>query len=165
MTKQKPTIVDPLAEDVAVALPVDDQPPRSEPSDTHAARSDSREQIKDLEHQLAALRTAELDKTEPVLAGPSGTGETLLIHILEDGLTAFGEVWYRGQELEFEVGSEGYAQTLDRNGNSWLDLDDQEQMARWGLVRFRRGPWAGKPWEEGAEQEQKRNRRVPVFRL
>lgn len=32
--------------------------------------------------------------------------------------------------------------TRDRNGDSWLDLTDEQQIERWGVVSFRRGSHA-----------------------
>lgn len=101
--------------------------------------------IRDLEHQLALERGKK--DTEPELAAPPQPGDgNILIHFVEDGITALGVVWYRGQELEFEPGSPAYLDTCDRNGRSWLALADDEsaQIDRWGKVKFRRGPWPGK---------------------
>jgi len=66
----------------------------------------------------------------------------ILVHFLEDGLTSNNRVFVRGQEITF--GPEAYKETLDRNGESWLNLDDAAQMARFdGRVMFRKGPWPG----------------------
>ena len=53
-------------------------------------------------------------------------------------LSATRRVLLQGEE--FEVTPELYAETLDRAGNSWLDLDESAQLARWGEVRFAPGP-------------------------
>lgn len=79
---------------------------------------------------------------------PPTDGTTLLIHVLEDGFTANGQVWYRGQEIEYVVGKQPYEDTKDRNGKTWLEWDDAEQMRRWGKVNFRRGPWPGSVYED-----------------
>jgi hypothetical protein len=78
-------------------------------------------------------------------------GETVRIHFLEDGMTAQGRIWYRGEELEFVVGSPAYQQTFDRFGWSWLSLRDNDfgQVDRWGSVKFRSGPWPGKTYADG----------------
>ncbi|MCC2031944.1 hypothetical protein [Microbacterium allomyrinae] len=52
--------------------------------------------------------------------------------------TATGRVLRRGEE--FEVTPELYAETLDRNGESWLDLTPEQQVTRWGQQRFGAGP-------------------------
>ncbi|WP_347978681.1 hypothetical protein [Microbacterium sp. ProA8] len=50
------------------------------------------------------------------------------------GGTATGRVLRRGEE--FEVTPELYAETLDRNGESWLDLTPEEQTRRYGHIKF-----------------------------
>jgi hypothetical protein len=77
---------------------------------------------------------------------PGVVPEVILIHVLGDGFTALGQIWFLGQELEFTRGSKAYQDTLDRYGRSWLDLDENEQIERYGQVMFRRGPWRGKPY-------------------
>lgn len=75
----------------------------------------------------------------PVFEPTPPDAETFLIHFLEDGFTAFGVVWYRGQELAVPIGSPRWEQ-----GKRWLIWQDAEQMERCGKVYFRRGPWPGK---------------------
>lgn len=65
-------------------------------------------------------------KTEEIETTPF---EPILIHILEDGFTAFGYVWSVGQEIE--VDEAHYTETLNLNGESWLDLPSS---------RFGKGP-------------------------
>lgn len=75
-------------------------------------------------------------------------GDTVVIHFVEDGVTAQGQVWYTGQELEFVVGGDRWQDTLDRNGNSWVSQTEDEQIERRGKVYFRRGPWKGKGYKD-----------------
>lgn len=115
--------------------------------------------IRELENLLAQERGKkdpppqyELPKTTSATpsAGPS---TNILIHfVAEAGFTALGQVWFRGQELEFTPGSQAYRDTCDRNGRSWLELrgDDAAQIERWGEVQFRTGPWPGKSYVEAA---------------
>ncbi len=72
---------------------------------------------------------------------PSKEEDTLLIHFTEDGFTALGVVWCKGQEVEFVIGSSAYEDTKDRFGKSWLDLVDNysEQRRRFGRVMFSKG--------------------------
>jgi hypothetical protein len=69
---------------------------------------------------------------------PTGKCETVMIHFTEDGITAYGTVWYKGQELEVEVGGPGW-----EYASLWILMDDRAQMERWGKVKFRPGPWPG----------------------
>jgi hypothetical protein len=120
--------------------------------------------IRDLEDQLARKQAARLTTAEDTLADKED-GDTLLIHFLEDGFTACGRVWYRGQELEFTIGSKAFIEQKDRAGRSWLELDDSDQMRKFGRVYFRRGPWPGKEWEDeaAAKAERKRASRPPLL--
>jgi hypothetical protein len=141
--------------------------------------TEDEKKIRDLEDRLAKKRAAEMEAAPLQYAEPA-KGETLLIHFLEDGMTFSGQVWYRGQEVEFEVGGKAWEQQKDRNGKSWLDMVDDidAQFARYGKQMFARGPWRGKPWgdfshisnpEERAEAEAaalaeaRRNRAAPVY--
>ena len=58
--------------------------------------------IKELEDKLARRRSAEVEAA-PTKYAPPAQGDSILIHVLIDGFIALGEVWYRGQELEFQV--------------------------------------------------------------
>src|SRR3954466_9124810 len=80
------------------------------------------EEIRYLRHQLAQLSGKKDVEPEPDTIAEPGSQDNIVIHFLEDGLTALGKVWYRGQELEFEPGSRAYQDTFDRYGNSWLKL-------------------------------------------
>lgn len=109
------------------------------------------EEIKRLRDQVATLSGK---KDEPPvyeqLLRPGAEGN-IVIHFLEDGLTALGQVWYRGQELEFEPHSRAYKDTFNRLGRSWLELagNDFAQVEKWGKVMFRPGPWPGKSYLDG----------------
>lgn len=94
-------------------------------------------------------------------SGPEAPDPPVLIHFLEDGFTAFSQVWYRGQEVE--ITSELRASTIDRAGNTWIDMDDTEQFERFERVMFRKGPWPGKPWvDQQAEAAEKARDRRPI---
>lgn len=104
------------------------------------------QRIRDLENQLAQERGRKDPEVEFDPPAKPGAADNILIHFLEDGITALGHIWRRGQELEFEPGSAAYRDTCDRFGRTWLELVDDEfgQVERWGKVMFRRGPWPGK---------------------
>lgn len=65
--------------------------------------------------------------------------EPILIHFVEDGVTAFRYTWSAGQELEVIRGSAEYEQTLDLHGNSWLDKSEEAQLEFFGSVKWRKG--------------------------
>lgn len=142
--------------------------------------SEAQLRIRELEDQLARRQEQIAASTDTQYAA-AGTGEKILLHFVEDGLIAQGQVWYRGQELEFEVGGEAYEQTKDKNGQSWLDLldDIDGQYERWGKQYIKRGPWRGKRWgdistltdpediaaaQRAANAERARNRAAPLIK-
>ena len=91
--------------------------------------------------------------------------DSILIHLIEDGLSTHGVVGYRGQEFEFVLGSEQYLATQDRNGNSWLEYTDRDQLLHWGRVMFRPGPWPGDVYEDAKalHAERLRARATPTL--
>ncbi len=111
------------------------------------------QRIAELENALALERGRKDPDPEYSPVGlPDGPGN-IIIHILDDGFTALGQTWYRGQELEFEPGSAAYRDTCDRFGTSWLELrhDEFAQVEKYGKVLFRSGPWPGKTYEDAAK--------------
>lgn len=109
------------------------------------------EQLKEQLAQQQALLAKLTGHVEPVRQAqpePVDEGGTIRIHFLEDGFTALNKVFYRGDELEFEPGSQAYLDTCDRNGKSWLEYRNDEfgQVDRWGRIMFRSGPWPGKTY-------------------
>lgn len=113
--------------------------------------SPEQQEIKRLRDQLAR-ETGRKDLGVPVaeLTKPGDTSN-ILVHILEDGFTALGKVWYRGDELEFEPQGRAYKDTFNKRGETWLELRHNEfaQAERWGKVMFRNGPWPGKSYADG----------------
>lgn len=144
------------------------------PVDRFEGLSDSEiEEIKAIEDEEArannqALSLSEKAPTQFDNSRKGGTGEKILFHVLKDGFTAFGDVWYRGQEIEVEVGTAAYKRTLDKHGNSWLDLVDDEhaQYDRWRERRIAPGefrPLPGEKFEDELVSEDKRRKRtVPI---
>ena len=128
-----------------------------------------RQRIKELKDQLAK-RNAMVAENAPLQyqSAEGLSGEKILIHIQHDGFVALGEVWHRGQELEFVVGSPAYNRTLDRDGNSWVSLagDVRGQEARWGRQYLGLGPFIPRKGEafddEVARQDARRKRAVPL---
>lgn len=91
-------------------------------------------------------------------------------HVRSSGLTlppvsrdaaAPGRVLRAGEE--FEVTEELYAATLDRYSESWLDLSEAEQVARWGMVKWAKGP-RPEEMEVGFDDEGYRYRKAQALK-
>lgn len=78
---------------------------------------------------------------------PPGTPNTRIIHFMEDGFTALGKIWYRGEEFVVVEGSPTWAETTNKYGVSWVDMSEDEQYEKYGRRYFRDGPWRGKGYE------------------
>ena len=65
----------------------------------------------------------------------------LVFHVLHDGLTALGTVWYRGQEIGIKSGSAYDQLSTDLTGQRWYEMTNEEQMNRFGQLMFGVGPW------------------------
>lgn len=118
---------------------------------------------------LLAEKQERIATNSAVQYGAQDGGERILIHFLEDGFMAFGNIWYRGQEVEVSVNSREYAATV-RNGQSWIDLRDDfaGQVERYGSHKFASGPFRPRKGEvfndDVAAEDRRRGRRVPVVR-
>lgn len=127
-----------------------------------AQLSPEQRRIRELEDTLAKERgRKDVEPAAEQLAADVAAG-ALTIHFLEDGLTVFGKVFVRGEQRLID--DQAYAETRDRNGNSWLDVidDDQAQITRWGKVMFRRGPWPGKKFTDALEYEPLKGATAPT---
>jgi hypothetical protein len=107
-------------------------------------------QIRQLEDAVARRKAEALSQAEQSYVEPSDDAEVIHIHFLQTGLLVNGATTYRGQEMKFEVGGLAHRQTMDRNGNSFLDLVDDidGQWDRYGKQYFARGPWRGRKWDD-----------------
>lgn len=132
--------------------------PRKAPAKKAAPKRVRRTKEQILEDELAALKkqlelaTLKLAVTENEKAQATETIKELqpvvkklrVFHVVEDGFTALGQTWFRGQEIFIESGSEDEQNATDRFGNFLFDLSDRAQMERYdGVVFFREGPWPG----------------------
>lgn len=86
-------------------------------------------------------------KDSPLLRKDADPTQLVTINFVQDGMTAFGRIFYRGQELTIERGSAEWERTLDEEGNSWLEMDEDAQNDRWGERFFRPGKWTGKGFD------------------
>lgn len=90
-------------------------------------------------------------KKREFLAKPSNPENVVTVNFVEDGLTALGWTWYRGETLSVEKGTPEWELTQyerpDGEVISWLELDEDEQVERWGDRFFRPGKWSGKGFD------------------
>lgn len=87
---------------------------------------------------LEALRAAQVFENAPEEYVPAEEGG-IIIHFVRDGLTAFGKVWYQGEELEIGPTHPRWAEAV-----RWIMLTKFEQIDRYGEQKFDRGPWPGR---------------------
>jgi hypothetical protein len=104
--------------------------PEAELSEQEKAERESR-------HAAAVAAAAQFENREDSYV-PS-EGEAVLIHFIADGLTAFGQVWYRGQELAIGPDHPRWKEARD-----WITLSRFDQAERWGEQKFDFGPWPGR---------------------
>lgn len=70
------------------------------------------------------------------------------VHFVEDGFTLLGKVWYRGEELTINEGTEQWEAALYKGGpRIVLQLDEFEQEEIYGRRYFREGTWRGKGFD------------------
>lgn len=118
-------------------------------------------EIRILQDRLAAKRAANISKASD---NYEDQGDVKTIHFVRDGFTAQGRVWYTGQTVRFGVTA--YEQTKDKYGDSWLDLTESEQYAKYGKVYFREGVWAGAVYDDAVTAEDsRRGYAAPVFKI
>lgn len=119
---------------VGAEIPVRGEPARPKPSSqlTPAERAERERQ------HAEAVAAASRFENAPQRFVPA-EGEAILIHFVADGLTAFGQVWYRGQELAIGPDHPRWAEAL-----GWITLGRFEQIERWGEQKFDFGPWPGR---------------------
>jgi len=118
------------------ALPLAGEPmqrPRPAAELTPAERAERERQ-----HAEAIAAAAQFE-AQPQQFVPA-EGEAVLIHFVADGLTAFGQVWYRGQELSIGPDHPRWKEAL-----GWITLNRWQQIERWGQQKFDFGPWPGRP--------------------
>lgn len=63
--------------------------------------------------------------------------ETRTIYAIDSGLTVAGYVLRRGESITLNAAQ--IEDTKDRNGVSWLDQTDEDQIANYGSVRYGHG--------------------------
>lgn len=95
------------------------------------------------QHAAAVAAARRFEQAQPEFVPTDG--EAVLIHFIADGFTAFGEVWFRGQELEIGPEHPRWAEA-----RQWITLSRFEQIDRYGEHKFDQGPWPGRPYADAA---------------
>lgn len=104
-----------------------------------AELSPEQKQIRELQDQLAKAN----GRSQGTLEYEENTEGGIIVHFLsQQTFSSNNKAFYYGQEVTF--GPEAYKDTVDRYGNSWLNMTEEEQIERWDEVKFRKGPWPGK---------------------
>lgn len=85
------------------------------------------------------------DNQTPVGTKQVKTPEGRVFHVLKDGFTVLGKVWYRGEEIVLDDAA--YEETKDMNGHSWADLTEKDQYEKWDDLYFAPGPWPHKGYD------------------
>lgn len=140
---------------------------QAERSSNASARVVPEEELSPLERENRRLRD-ELArsigrKLDEKFEDVAEDGEVLVLHILKDGFTRLGHVWYRGQEIV--IGPKAFEDTKNRNGVSWTSMTEDQQIEKWGEVYFRKGPWPGKrEYEDPALADKSIRVQAPVMR-
>jgi hypothetical protein len=129
-------------------LPMDAEAPQ--PGVVTAARpkpdaelSDAERAERERQHAAAVAAAARFERAEPTYVPTEG--EAVLIHFVADGFTAFGQVWFRGQEMEIGPDHPRWAEA-----RRWITLSRFEQVERYGEQKFDFGPWPGRPYADAA---------------
>ena len=95
--------------------------------------------MSDMLEQAKAAKSA-ADEVEN-LVKPASNSTT--VHFVASGFTALGKVFLKNQELIVDHDDEAYELTLGVDGVSWLTMDEDTQIRRYGKVYFKPGPWPG----------------------
>lgn len=99
---------------------------------------------RDLEHQQALAANAAFDREAAPDFEPS-RGERLVIHFVDDGFTALGHVWMRGQQISIGPDHPRWPDVI-----RWISLTPEQQMNVYGKQFFAAGPL---PREETAMEQ------------
>lgn len=111
--------------------------------------ADVRDQIAREEAEARAIREAE-GKAVPVsgsdISGDPQAEGAVTIHFVEDGFTILGKVWYVGEPLTLNPGTENWELSkINFRGTTrvFATLTEDEQITLWGKRIFRDGPGQG----------------------
>lgn len=108
-------------------------------TDVAAKRAAARQQAPEQPNEAVTTEP----ESENTQAKADDRGTLHHIHFVSDGFTTLGQVWYRGQELKMREGDDDWKRVSDSKGRTFFEVaeDEAEQIARYGEVKFRPGPW------------------------
>lgn len=93
--------------------------------------------------QIEADKRAELAARELLaqerashIPAPKVPKFTRTVRFVEDGITALGNVWEKGDVIVIAEGSEEYAMSFRADGTFIFSLTPDEQRAKWGHVKY-----------------------------
>lgn len=109
---------------------------RTELAEEFAAKEREAEKSRAVASEARPIKGTDIDG-DPTVEG------SLTVHFVDDGLTLLGKVWYRGEELTINPGTEQWEEAY-----AVLSLDEYGQEERWGRRFFREGLWRGKRLDE-----------------
>jgi hypothetical protein len=103
--------------------------------------SEIREELKsELAKPAEPLESREDQLRTPALnVDPDPSADGVTVNFVEDGLTLLGKVWVRGEIATVRRGSKEWEDLTDREGNMVLEMEEDEQIKRWGQRMFRPG--------------------------
>lgn len=126
------------AQATAAAVTAGDRRPKPAAELTPEERAERERQ-----HAAALAAARRFEQAEPQFVPTEG--EAVLIHFVADGFTAFGQVWFLGQELEIGPDHPRWAEA-----RRWITMSRFEQIERYGAHKFDPGPWPGRPYADAA---------------
>jgi hypothetical protein len=123
-------------------------------SKTGAKKATAKPRVRRTQAQIAADKAA-AEARMRALADERAASLTLkeepkfskTVHFVEDGLTCLEKTWYRGEEVTITEGDELWDLAVDRVGNFIFGKTEAEQIAAYGVVYYREGPWPGLPYD------------------
>lgn len=59
------------------------------------------------------------------------------VHFLDDGFTALGRVWYRGEQITVSKNSKEW----EEDGRHWMKMTEYDQIKKYGKRLFGHGEW------------------------
>lgn len=89
---------------------------------------------RDQQHQQSLAANAAFAAQEPEEIVPVA-GDNVVIHFVDDGFTAFGKVWLRGNQLSIGPSHPRWPDAV-----RWITLTPPEQFERYGKQYFAPGP-------------------------